>query len=163
MSTSRSPVVAPIAAVAILAAAPGVGMADQDPELETISTAGVEFGRAAVGCSIVKLEFGGELYAKRPRQPREPVSKATFQCSGPWHDPEPCEVKIDPDGSFRGLATAWDHTYVTSKSSGKDKVKHSYGRAWVTIQVPGCRERTLTVDRKWRDRRIVLKCERMDD
>lgn len=161
VSSARANFLAPIVAIGIVAAASDLSIADQEPDLEVISVAGVDFGRLAVGCSIVNLKFGGEIYAKRPRRPPQPASNATFRCNGPRHDPEPCEVTIQPDGSFKGLVTAWDHTYVTTKKSrGSEKVRHTRGRAWVTVHVPGCREKRLTVDREWRDRRIVLKCDK---
>jgi hypothetical protein len=144
----------------VLVATAGPSVADQEPERESVSPEDVAFGRFEARCSTVELEFTGELYAKRPGRPPEPLTNAKFQCTGQWQASEPCEAEILPDGSFRALAIGCDRTYVTTKPNGQEKVKRSFERGRVTIRAPGCREKRLTVDREWRDRRIVLKCKK---
>lgn len=128
-----------------------------EPEHETISeNSGFSTG---VGCTRVVHPFSGEVLFRASGEPLQPLLDAAFQCDSPWDEPAPCEVTVAPDGSFRGSAKTWDHIYVTTKPNGKAKEQHQSGKARVTVSAPGCVDRSFTVGRRSRDRRIVLKCK----
>jgi len=115
-------------------------------------------GPFGVGCVWTELEFAGKVLYKDERRRKQPLLSVDF-----WHHPlhsSPQKLNIDVaiDGSFTGKVHVVDHIYFSTKPNGKRKESTEYGSTIVVLTAPGCIDKSVVINRRWRDKAIVMKC-----
>jgi len=115
-------------------------------------------GPFGVGCIWTELEFSGTVLYKDDSRRKRPLPATAF-----WHHPassapKRLDIDVAMDGSFSGKVYVVDHLYFRTKPNGKVKERKELGSAVVVLTAPGCTDKTIAVNRRWRDKPIVMQC-----
>jgi len=105
-----------------------------------------------------ELEISGRVLYRDERRKKRPLTAVEFWQTSPRSSEKRLSIEVGNDGAFNGRVTVIDHVHFSTTSNGKRKERLRRRSAVVVLKATGCDDKTITVERKWKPKTIVMQC-----